>query len=371
MTVQQDLLQKIETWDINIPYVQAGVKVTWTIFKEVDNGLLISCCDGMFVGFLYAKEVKELQKADVDVTIGASVEAEILSLTLKSEEGYYILSVIKLLQYDVWSNLSEKAHGDEIFTVIPTEANLGGLLVDTYGIKWFIPLSQLAPVNYPRVEDGDEEKIFAHLLDLIGKEFKVRVINIDEGWKRMILSEREALREEREKILEELEVWAEYEGIISGLSSYGLFVTIGWGIEWLVHISEITYGHVENIDRFWKVWDSVKVKVIGHEGGKISFSIKQMKWDPWSHIPEKFKVWDVIAGQVIRFVPYGVFMRVYEDINGLVHLSELSNESVTDPSKIVKFGQVINAKIISLDPSKRKIGLSMKGIDQTWATMAE
>jgi small subunit ribosomal protein S1 len=122
-----------------------------------------------------------------------------------------------------------------------------------HGIKGFIPLSQLAPVNYPRVEDGDTEKIFEKLIGLIGKEFRVRVLNVDEDDKRVILSEREALREEREKIMSEMTVGKEYDGIISGISSYGFFVTIGGAIEGLVHISEITYGHVNSIDRLGKV----------------------------------------------------------------------------------------------------------------------
>ncbi|HBB04817.1 TPA: hypothetical protein DCZ39_08260 [Patescibacteria group bacterium] len=121
----------------------------------------------------------------------------------------------------------KKFEADDVITVIPTEANLGGLLVDMHGIKGFVPLSQLAPIHYPRVEDGDQEIIFEKLLDLIGKELKVRIINIDEDEKRIVLSEREALKEERENILKDLEVGKIYDGVVSGLSSYGLFVTIG------------------------------------------------------------------------------------------------------------------------------------------------
>jgi small subunit ribosomal protein S1 len=137
------------------------------------------------------------------------------------------VSITKLLQYDVWKSIIKKFEADDVITVIPTEANLGGLLVDMHGIKGFVPLSQLAPIHYPRVEDGDQEIIFEKLLDLIGKELKVRIINIDEDEKRIVLSEREALKEERENILKDLEVGKIYDGVVSGLSSYGLFVTIG------------------------------------------------------------------------------------------------------------------------------------------------
>ncbi len=168
---------------------------------------------------------------------------------MRHEDGYYIVSVTRLLQYDVRKSIIGKFEKDEIISVVPTEANLGGLLIDMHGIKGFIPLSQLAPIHYPRVEDGDQEVIFDKLLELIGQEIKVRVINIDEEDKRIILSEREALKEEKEKVLAELEVGKIFDGVVSGISSYGLFVTIGGTVEGLVHISEITYGHVNDIDR--------------------------------------------------------------------------------------------------------------------------
>lgn len=123
-------------------------------------------------------------------------------------------------------------------------------------------MSQLAPIHYPRVEDGDQEIIFEKLLELLGKELKVRIINIDEDEKRIVLSEREALKEEREHILKDLEVGKIYDGVVSGLSSYGLFVTIGGTVEGLVHISEITYGHVNNVEKLGKIGDKISVKVI-------------------------------------------------------------------------------------------------------------
>jgi len=200
------------------------------------------------------------------------------------------------------------------------------------------------------------------LLKLLGHEFRVRIINFDENEKRMILSEREALREEREEIMKTLAVGNEYDGIISGISSYGFFVTIGGGIEGLVHISEITYGHVSNIDKLGKVNEPMRVKVIGLEDGKISLSAKKLKSDPWSMIPQTYKVGDVIEGEVVRYVPYGVFIRVYDDINGLVHLSEITTKHVDNPSEALRLGQVVRAKIILLEPHNRKIGLSIKAL---------
>ena len=141
-----------------------------------------------------------------------------------------------------------------------------------------------------------------------------------------------------------------------------MFVTIGGGIEGLVHISELTYGHVANVEKLAKVGQVMTVRIIGFEDGKISLSAKQLKDDPWSIIPKKFKVGDIIEGEVVRFVPYGVFVRIYDDINGLIHLSELSERSVANPAELVRLGQVVKAKLIALDPSQRKIGLSVKAL---------
>jgi len=335
----KDLLSQLQSGDVVVPQIKAGKVVSGTVIKRGDYWVLVDCGDGAFTGLILAKEVKDLERNKYDLTVGQPLEAEILGGDIMSDEGYYVISITKLKQKDVLKQLLAQKESDEIITVIPTEANLWGLLVDMHGIKWFIPLSQLAPIHYPRVEDGDQEKIFEELLQLLGKEFQVRIINFDADGKRMILSEREALREERMKIME--------------------------GLEGLVHISEITYGHVSNIENLGKIGGEMRVKVIGLEDGKISLSSKKLKPDPWTVIPTKYNLGDVIEGEVVRYVPYGVFIRVYDDINGLVHLSEITGKDwtwATTPNQALKLGQVVRAKIILFEPRNRKIGLSIKAL---------
>jgi len=359
--VTATITEQLYSGNITIPVIKEWQKVKGTVLKVIENGILVDCDNYAFTWVLLSKEVKELNRSGYDLDPGREIEVEIVNTNIRHEDGHYIVSITKLLQYDVRKSIIKKFEADDVITVVPTEANLGGLLVDMHGIKGFVPLSQLAPIHYPRVEDGDQEIIFEKLLDLIGKELKVRVINIDEEEKRIVLSEREALKEERENILKDLEVGKIYDGVVSGLSSYGLFVTIGWTVEWLVHISEITYGHVNNIEKLGKIGDKISVKVIGLENGKISLSSKKLKDDPWTALPKEYKVGDMIEGEVVRFVPYGVFVRVFQDINGLVHLSELSQKSIQNPNEVVKIWQKVKTKIILLDPRNRKIGLSMKG----------
>ncbi|HMY80544.1 MAG TPA: S1 RNA-binding domain-containing protein [Candidatus Absconditabacterales bacterium] len=348
--------------EVGAPMIKEGAKVTGIITTKYSNGVILSCENGSFDGVIMPKEVRELEKGGLDLAIGTTLEVEILSTDVLHEEGYYIVSVTRLLQHDIWKSVHAKFESDELVTVVPTEANLGGLLIDMHGIKGFIPLSQLSPVNYPRVEDGNQEAIFDKLVQLVGKEFKVRIITIDEDAKRIIFSEREAMREERDDIMKNLAVGNMYDGTISGISSYGLFVTIGGCIEGLVHISEITYGHVDTIDKFGKVGDKTKVKVISLDDGKISLSIKQIKEDPRSAIANKFTEGDVIQGEIIRFVPYGAFMRIYDDINGLIHITEITDRAIYNPAEALKLGEVTKAKIIVFDPKARKIGLSIRAL---------
>jgi len=367
----QELLAQLSSWKWHVPKIEEGRKIKWTVLKKIWNGVLVDCEGGAFTWVILSKEVKELEKSKYDLNPWQDIELEIVSTFLRHEDWHFIVSITKLLQYDIWNSVIQKFEDDALMTVIPTEANLWWLLIDMHGIKWFIPLSQLAPIHYPRVENGDQELIFDKLLELIGTEISVRVINIDEEDKRIILSEREALKEEKEKIMSELEIGKIFDGKVSGVSSYGLFVTIGWIVEWLVHISEITYGHVNNIDRLWSVWDDVQVKIIWLEDWKISLSMKKLKEDPWVVIPREHSIGDFIEGEVIRFVPYGVFIRVFDDINGLIHLSELSQKSIQNPHEVVKLWQVIKAKIILLDPRNRKIWLSMKTTEAQEKKMKE
>jgi len=189
------------------------------------------------------------------------------------ERGLLILSLKRANQIKSLTNLSKYRNSEEVITVRPTEANKGWLLVDIDGLKWFIPVSQLTPLNYPRVEGADPAKILEHLQGLVGKDFKVKVINVDEAGKKIIFSEKAAISENRDKALGNLKVGDVVEGTVSGILTYGLFITFD-GLEGLVHVSEIDWGHVNNPSKFAKVGQKIKVKVIGLDNDKISLSVK-------------------------------------------------------------------------------------------------
>ena len=259
------------------------------------------------------------------------------------------------------TNLSKFRTSEEIITVRPTEANKGWLLVDIDGLKWFIPVSQLTPLNYPRVEGADPAKILEHLEGLVGKEFKVKVINVDEMGKKIIFSEKAAISENRDKALGSLKVGDVVEGTVSGILTYWLFITFD-GLEWLVHVSEIDWGHVNNPSKFAKVGQKLKVKVIGLDNDKISLSVKRLQENPWDVLSRKYKVGDTVKAAISRISQFGAFMELDGGIQGLIHLSEISHGVVKDIRDFVKVGEEVEAKIINFEPKEKRIGLSLKAL---------
>jgi small subunit ribosomal protein S1 len=342
-----------------IKYPKEGEVIPGTIIKIEKKNILVNV-NNQFTGLVVAKEVGNT----IDLNdLQAGQEIDIMVLGDSIERGLLILSLKRANQIKNLSNLTKYNESSEVITVRPTEANKWGLLVDIDGLKGFIPVSQLTPLHYPRVEGADPEKILEHLNGLVGLEFKVRVINVDEGGKKIIFSEKAAIEEDRSKALKSLKEGDVVEWVVSGILSYGLFVTFA-GLEWLVHVSEIDWGHVTDPSKFAKVGMKVKVKVIGLDNEKISLSIKRLKENPWDILAKKFKLNDSITAPISRISKFGAFMDLEGWIQGLVHLSEISHGVVKDIREHVKVGEEVTAKIINFEPTKKRIGLSLKALQE-------
>ena len=342
-----------------IKYPKQGEVISGSIIKIEKKNILVNV-NNQFTGLVVSKEVgNTIDLADLQA--GQNIDVMVLGDSI--DRGLLILSLKRANQIKNLTNLSKYNESSEIITVRPTEANKWGLLVDIDGLKWFIPVSQLTPIHYPRVEGADPEKILEHLNALVGIPFKVRVINVDEGGKKIIFSEKAAIEEDRSKALIGLKEGAIVEWVVSGILSYGLFVTFD-GLEWLVHVSEIDWGHVTDPSKFAKVWMKVKVKVIGLDSEKISLSIKRLKENPWDVLAKKYKLGDSIVAPISRISKFGAFMNLEWDIQGLIHLSEISHGVVKDIREYVKVGEEVTAKIINFEPTKKRIGLSLKALQE-------
>lgn len=346
-----------KTWDI----------VSGTVI-QVSRKMILVDINAQFTWIITWADLTSSTQDVSEIKEGDHIEAMVYGDDKNS--WLVLLSLRKASQVKLIGKLHDNFASKEIFTVVPSEANKGWLLVDLDGIKWFIPVSQLTPMNYPRVEWADPEKILVHLNKLVGKAFKVRVINVDEAGKKIIFSEKAAIEEDRSKVLSGLTIGDVVEGTVSGILTYWLFVTFE-GLEGLVHVSEIDWGHVSQPARYAKVGDKIKVQIIGIDTDKISLSIKRLKPNPWTELAKLCKVNDVIEAPVERISKFGIFLALPGGISGLVHLSEISNAVVKDIDSFVKVGEKVQVKIITFSPEEKRIGLSMKALEEGAETETE
>lgn len=333
-----------------------------------DQKMILIDLDGQFTGIITGNHMQSSTEDTGNIQAGDRIESIIIGNDPHS--GLVHLSLRKASQAKLIEKLHSNFDTKEIITVIPNEANKGGLLIDLDGIKGFIPVSQLTPIHYPRVENANPEKILEQLNKLIGKPFQVRVINLDQSGKKIIFSEKAAIEEQRTQALATMKVGDVVEGSVSGILTYGLFVTFH-GVEGLVHVSEIDWGHVNNPHKYARVGDKVTVQIIGIEGEKISLSIKRLKSNPWQVLSDKYQVGDIIEAPVLRLSQFGIFLELDGGISGLIHLSEIPAEMMEGIEEKVHVGEMMKARIITFDSQAKRIGLSLKALDPNYVPSEE
>lgn len=342
----------------NIVRVRPGELVEGVVVFRGKNKLLLDL-GGTATGIISGRELRDSFNTFKELSTGDTVAAMVLEE--ENDEGMYVLSLRMASQQKAWERFHSMIETDKTMTFIAQEANRGGLLANIDGIRTFLPVSQLAPMHYPRVNNADASEIMQRLQKYVGHTFTVKIITMDEEAGKIVVSEREAMSEERAKALESLTIGEVRDGLVTGVVKFGLFVAFE-GLEGLVHISEIAWGHVKNPSEYAEVGDKVKVKVIGIDADKLSLSIKQLTRDPWEEIAERYPVGKKVQGSVVRFADYGAFLKLEKDINGLVHLTELAHHKVTDPSEVLTIGQKVDAQVINIDIDERRIGLSIKAL---------
>lgn len=338
--------------------VKPGEMVEGQVVFRGKNKLILDL-NGVATGIVSGRELRDSFNTFKDLKVGDEVNCMVLEE--ENDEGMLVLSLRMASQQKAWDRFRKLIDNEETMRFTAQEANKGGLIANIDGIRAFLPVSQLAPTNYPRVNNADSSEIITRLNKFIGHTFAVKIITMDEDAGKIVVSEREAMAEERAKSLESLKVGEEKEGLVTGIVKFGLFVAFD-GLEGLVHISEIAWGHVKNPSEYAEVGDRVKVKIIGLDGEKLSLSIKQLTKDPWEEIAERYPVGKRVSGTVTRFADYGAFLKLEKDINGLVHLTELAHHKVKDPSEVMTIGQKVDAQVINIDVDERRIGLSVKAL---------
>ena len=288
--------------------------------------------------------------------VGDKVRA--LVLEKEDDEGRLILSVKRAIYEKAWGDIQALSDGNKSVKGTVIESVKGGLIVDI-GVRGFLPASL---IDVRRVKE---------LESYVGEEIEAKILELDKQRNNIVLSRKahleEEMSEERQGFLGDLEVGDIKDGKISSIVNFGAFVDIG-GMDGLVHVSELSWRHVENPNEIVKVGDPVTVKVleIDNDKERISLSIKQVTEDPWLDFELNFKENDVVDGDVTKVVPFGAFVTIGKGVEGLVHVSEISSEKIESPELTLAIGQNVKIKILELDIPKRRVNLSIKQANPDW-----
>jgi len=305
-------------------------------------------------GIIFGKEYIAARDIIKKINIGDKVAAKVVFL--ENEDGYVELSLKEAKQALIWSEAERFILDKTILDLPVLEANKGGLILSWQGMQGFLPASQLKPDHYPRVADGDKDKILEELKKLVGTKISVVIISALPKEGKLIFSEKNPEQKDKEKIVGKYNVGDELEGEVTGMVDFGVFVKVEDDLEGLVHISEIDWSLVEDPKTLFKIGDKVKVKVIEIKDGKISLSIKALKPNPWKEAQSRYKKDDVVKGVIIKFNKHGALASIEEGIAGLVHISEFGSEEKLRST--LELGKTYTFKITLFDPKEQKMALS-------------
>jgi small subunit ribosomal protein S1 len=308
-------------------------------------------------GIIFGKEFLTARDIIKNVNVGDTVAAKVIGED--NDEGYIELSLKEARQAIIWSEAENAIKNRTILDLPVTEANKGGLIIQWQGISGFLPASQLKPEHYPRIADGDKEKIFDELKKLVGKRLSVAIITASPKEGKLIFSEKSPGEKDKEKMTGKYAVGDEIEGEVTGVVDFGAFVKIEDNLEGLIHISEIDWSLVEDPRTYLKIGQKIKAKIIDIKEGKISLSLKALKENPWVEAAKKYKKEMKVDGVIIKFNKHGALASIEEGVAGLVHVSEFGSE--VKLRKNLELGKVYPFKITVFDAKEQKMALSFAG----------
>lgn len=341
--------------DINIEMkseFNEGDRVTGKVVKIEDKSVTVEIPGAPFDGVIPISEVSSLhiEKASDAVAEGDELELKVI----KVEEDNYVLSKRLVDADDAWGSLEEKFNNNETIETEVKDVVKGGLVVDL-GVRGFVPASLVEDYF---VESFEEYK---------GRQMNFKIVEMDKEKNRLILSHRAIIQEEKSakksEVLESIEEGQVLEGTVHRLAAFGAFVDIG-GVDGLVHISQLSHAHVDQVSDVLTEGEKVQVKVLSvdRDAERISLSIKETLAGPWEGIEEKAPKGTVLEGTVKRLVPYGAFVEVFPGVEGLVHISRISHEHIGTPNEVLTEGQKIEVKVLEVNPEESRLSLSIKDL---------
>lgn len=319
-------------------------------------------------GIVYGREYYAAQEIIRSLKPGDKISAKVVELD--NEEGYVELSLKEAGEERRWADLKKMMQEGDTLDLPVLEANRGGLILETKGIKGFLPASQLSQKNYPRIEGGDKEKIYLELQKLVGQNLRVKILDVNPAENKLIFTEKSHDTEEIRNSIAKYKVGDEVEGEITSVVDFGAFMKFGdLNLEGLIHISEIDWMLVGDPREVLKQGNRVRAKIIDIQGDKVSFSLKRMTQDPWEQVSQYYSKGQVVKGRAVKLNPFGIFValeakvdfdlskKISCGIQGLVHVSEFGTEEKMKES--LELGKEYDFKILLIDPKEHRISLGI------------
>ncbi len=361
----QDMQQLLEEMDFKI--LRRGEVVEGSIMRVDADGIFLDI-GHKEEGFVPMGEMKTINREDqAKLSEGDSLIAFVMRPD--SQDGP-ILSVDRARGEEGWREIQKFMEQDQPVEGVIVGFNRGGCILEVANVQGFVPMSQLITISrdvfkQDSSESGEPRSDDSIGQNLVGNTLTVKVLEVNRSRNRAIFSERSALQEQRDEqkavLIEKLEEGEVRKGVVTGISNFGAFVDLG-GADGLIHISEMSWSMVESPEDLVKVGEELDVYVlrIDRETMKIALSLRRLQPEPWETIFERYQVGDVVDATVTKIANFGAFARLEDSIEGLIHITELSDAAITNPNEVVSEGQEIKVKILKIEMDRKRLGLSLK-----------
>jgi small subunit ribosomal protein S1 len=365
---------------------QEGLGIEFPRQGEIRHGVIASIGSGQILvsigtkseGIIAGKEYEIIPDEELKA-LKVGLEIPVFVVNPEDQNGNLMLSFVRAREEVSWQEAEALLASKETYHSSIIGFNKGGLIVPVGGLRGFVPASQISLSRRAGMSGETPEQRWSKM---IGLEIDVCVIEVDRERRRLILSERAASTETREtlkeRVIEDLKEGEIRAGRVTSLADFGAFVNIS-GADGLVHLSEISWERIQHPSEVLKVGQEVKVKVISidREKKRIGLSIRQLLEDPWMHQAATFQVGQLVEGTITRLTKFGAFARLEGDLEGLIHISEISEKRIEHPKEVLHEGDVVTLRIIKIDPENHRIGLSLRRVesmayaDMDWQTLLE
>lgn len=349
-----------------------GVSIDFPRQGEIRQGFIASITPGQILvsvgtkseGIITGREFEAIPAEEMD-KLQVGDEISVFIINPEDQNGNLVLSYMRAMEENSWLKAEEMLASKEPFDSKVIGYNKGGLIVPLAGLRGFIPASQISLSRRAAMSGDTPEQRWSKM---VGDDIKVCVIEVDRERRRLIFSERAASSETREtikeRVIDNLKEGEIRKGRVTSLADFGAFVNVN-GADGLVHLSEVSWDHIKTPAEVLQVGQEVNVKIISVDRDKkrIGLSIRQTQEDPWGDRVAKYKVGQLVEGEITRITKFGAFAKLEEDLEGLIHVSEISEKRIEHAKEVLHEGEVLTLRVIKIDPDNHRIGLSVRRVD--------